>query len=149
MTGANEMCDRSSKDEANDAAVSQIGGHLEISVDAVTERDWGRLEYEIEDLLRKSAFDGYGTVSTRVSLGDGRESATKVPHFGHSINCDDVSCEHRRENEEVFRLFNADVTVAGDASHEVFGTYKIGDGIRFRVSSVGRDEPGANERERV
>ena len=132
--------------ESAETEVSRVGGYLEIDVDSVADEEWHRVESRVRDLLRASRFRSHAVVATRVSLGDERDSALVVDHFGHSGACDG---ECSRESAGVYRVFNAEVTVAGDAPTDIMGTYRLDDGIELTLCSVGTKRRGHEDREPV
>lgn len=141
-----------SKPESGDKvgfSLTKVGGHLEMNASAFEELDWLSLEKDIEAMLCESSLLGHGVVSAQVSLGS-QEDATRVPHFGHSIGCDAPDCEHRRDTEEVFRIFDVSLLVSGDPSNEIFGAYRLNKAIRFVAASLDKfQQPGERERPRV
>lgn len=107
----------------------------------------------VNDLLRNARFDGHGVLfKTDGTNLSGRDGPSEIPHFGHSVTCDDhEECENN-SSENYYRMFSsADLIIEGNANADILGDYKLRDDVLVSLSGINGEppEPGEEPAERV
>lgn len=97
----------------------------------------------IRDLLNDSIFDGHAVLYT--SLPTVPDEPCKVPHFGHSINCDPETCD----GPGIYRLFGTTLYLAAAGDGDVFGRYELTDSVQLDICGKKRLSPGTSARSPV
>jgi hypothetical protein len=90
----------------------------------------------LTDLLTQQTFDGHNIIFASQPYIPEREEICTVPHFNHSVNCDEPC-----QGNGVYRLFEFDIFFElpeNGATTDLIGTYNITPWIEISISSAGK-----------
>lgn len=105
-----------------------------------------REQETVNDLIRNAEFEGHGVLFKTNGTNLSGDGPTEIPHFNHSVTCNNHEECKNTDEEKYYRLFSpADLILEGTASTEIMGDYKLREDVSITLSGIATNPVSGNE----